>query len=92
DIMVIAHTDCGVQHLHEATIMKQMIKRGITPEAFKQASSQVNLSEWLSGFEDVFEAVSDSVQIIKHHPLFPSDVAVYGYVMDTQTGELHSAN
>ena len=33
-------------------------------------------------------SVKDSVDVIKHHPLFPENVPVHGLVIDPKTGKL----
>ncbi|MES5955654.1 carbonic anhydrase [Bacillus fungorum] len=44
------------------------------------------LDEWLSGKENVSENIEKSIDIIRHHPLVPSDVKVHGFMID-RTGE-----
>ena len=48
----------------------------------------INLSEWLHGFEDTESAVLETVDLVRNHPLVPSDIVVAGYIMDSLTGEL----
>ncbi len=89
EIMVIGHTDCGVQHLDSKAIEEQMIERGVSPRDLKLIKySGVNFDKWLSGFESVEESVSNSVECLREHPLVPSDVLIQGFVMDSDTGAL----
>ncbi|WP_232780410.1 hypothetical protein [Candidatus Stoquefichus sp. SB1] len=50
------------------------------------------LNNGLSGFESVEESVQQSVQLLQEHPLIPQDVKIYGFVMDSVTGELKKLN
>ncbi|MEG0368063.1 MAG: carbonic anhydrase, partial [Coprobacillus sp.] len=89
DIMVIGHTDCGVQHLDSVEIVKKMKDRGISPQAIDTMSyCGVDFDQWLSGFENVEDSVRHSVELLETHPLIPEDVHIYGMVMDSTTGEL----
>lgn len=89
DVMVIGHTDCGVQHMEYETILKKMQERGVSMEAIDMLEySGVPFKKWLSGFEDTEVAIRQSVEILKKHPLLPKDIKIYGYIMDTETGQL----
>lgn len=91
DVMVIGHTDCGVQHMEYETILKSMQERGVSIEAIDMLEySGVPFKKWLSGFEDTEVAIKQSVEILKKHPLLPKDIKIYGYIMDTETGQLRS--
>ena len=52
----------------------------------------INLNEWLSGFNDTSEAVTETVDMIKNHPLIPADITVRGFIMDSTTGKLNIVN
>lgn len=89
EVMVIGHTDCGVQHMDSEKMLAEMRERGVSKEQIEMMNyCGIRLDEWLSGFDDVQEAVSASVELLKHHPLIPKDVKIYGYVMDSVTGQL----
>lgn len=89
DVMVIGHTDCGVQHMDANAILQEMKQRGVGEDALDMIRyCGINFDEWMSGFNDVYDSVRSSVTILKKHPLIPSDVQIYGYVMDSFTGEL----
>ena len=88
-IMVIGHTDCGVQGMDGKELLAKLETRGISShhiEAVRQ--SGVNLEQWLSGFNAVEASVADTVLSIRNHPLMPQDVEVQGFVMDSETGKL----
>ena len=48
----------------------------------------VDFHSWLDGFEDTEKSVRGTVDFIVHHPLIPVDVKVYGFIIDSTTGEL----
>lgn len=91
DILVIGHTDCGMRGMEHIKIEKEMVKRGIKEETLEMIRNcGINLDSWLHGFDDTTESVISTVETIKKHPLIPSDVHVYGYIMDSITGEMKS--
>lgn len=89
DIMVIGHTDCGVQHMDGKRMLCDMRDRGVSEKNIRMVEYfGVNLEQWLAGFEDVALAVASSVALLQNHPLIPADVQIYGFVMDSVTGGL----
>ncbi|PEN49304.1 carbonic anhydrase [Bacillus wiedmannii] len=48
--------------------------------------SSGSLNAWLSGQENVSENIEKSIDMIRHHPLVPSNVKVQGFRID-RTGE-----
>ncbi|MCU5173393.1 carbonic anhydrase [Bacillus paranthracis] len=48
--------------------------------------SSGSLEEWLSGKGNVSENIEKSIDMIRHHPLVPSNVKVHGFMID-KTGE-----
>ena len=47
----------------------------------------VGIEEWLSGKENVSENIEKSIDMIRHHPLVPSDVKVHGFMIDKTGGK-----
>ena len=93
DVMVIGHTDCGVQHMDGKKMLRDMRDRGVSDRNINMVRYfGIDLEQWLAGFDDVAESVLSSVELLKNHPLIPSDVRIYGYVMDSVTGELTAAD
>lgn len=89
EIMIIGHTGCGVQGMDANEMLDIMRKRGISEEHINlMRHCGINLNEWLHGFEDTEQAVCETVDLIKNHPLMASDVTVRGYIMDSTTGAL----
>lgn len=89
EIMVIAHTDCGVQCMDGAMMIEHMQQRGISEDHLKLMDyCGIDLKQWLSGFHDTEEAVRETLDIILNHPLIPQDIKVRGFIMNSVTGEL----
>ncbi len=89
NVMVIAHTNCGAHGMSGEAMLAEMRSRGISQETIGTIERcGIDLKGWLTGFDDTAKAVSDTVSLIKHHPLIPSDVEVNGFIIDTGTGEL----
>lgn len=91
-ILVIGHTDCGVQHMDSRAMIESMKQRGVSQEAIDMIHyCGIDFEKWLSGFDDVNTSVQETVELLKHHPLIPEDVQIGGFVMDSTTGELLEA-
>ena len=89
EIMVIGHTNCGVQGMNAVEMLHLMRERGISEEHITlMRHCGIDLDSWLHGFDDGKEAVLETVVLIRNHPLMPDDVRVAGYIMDSTTGEL----
>ena len=52
--------------------------------------SGIDLDVWLHGFSDSRDAVRQTVDLIRNHPLMSEDVSVSGYLMDSVTGGLET--
>jgi len=94
EIMVIGHTGCGVQGMDADTMLQLMKERGVSEQHINlMRHCGINLNEWLHGFEDTDAAVSETVDLIKNHPLLPPQgVNVQGFIMDSYTGALRPIN
>lgn len=89
DIMIIGHTDCGAQHMDSEEMLRHMRERGISEQNIEMMHyCGLNLKEWLSSFDDTEEAVKESVEMLRHHPLIPSDVTIKGFIIHSITGQL----
>lgn len=90
DIMVIGHTNCGVQGMNGAEMIELMERRGVKPETISVLEhAGIDLHKWLEGFDETDSAVMRTVELIRNHPLLPPEgISVTGYVMDSYTGEL----
>lgn len=93
EIMVIGHTDCGVEGMKCEELYEIMKERGIDEhriELIKRCG--IDLDGWLTGFDSCGKAIEDTVELIRNHPLMASDVKVGGFVIDSVTGELTPLN
>lgn len=89
EIMIIGHTGCGVQGMNAAEMLEEMRNRGIYEEHINlMKHCGIDLDNWLHGFDDTATAVSETVDLIRNHPLIPESVAVAGYIMNSETGLL----
>lgn len=89
EVMIIGHTTCGVQGMDGAEMLELMRERGIDEEHISlMKHCGIDLESWLHGFDDTNEAILETVDLVKNHPLVPKDIIVKGYIMDSVTGEL----
>lgn len=89
EIMIIGHTECGVQGMNAKEMIHLMESRGISKDTISLVERcGIDLDKWLKGFDETPCAVADSVRLVRNHPLVPSDVNVAGYIMDSTTGKL----
>ncbi|WP_110927839.1 beta-class carbonic anhydrase [Bacillus massiliglaciei] len=89
EIFVIPHHDCGMASVNPDEVIKQMVDRDIPEGTIDTIEhSGINLRSWLKGFDDVYESVRESVNIIKNHPLIPKSVPVHGLIVSPDTGKL----
>lgn len=89
EIMVIGHTDCGIQHLDSNALIQTMLDRGIDQKNIDLLHNiGIDFNRWLAGFETVEESVSSTCQVIKNHPLMAQSITIRGFVMDSHTGKL----
>jgi carbonic anhydrase len=87
-ILVVGHKDCGMQSIDSQALLTKMKKRGITQETIDLVRfCGVNYEQWLQGFDCVASSVKATVKNIVDHPLIPSDIKVYGLIMDPVTGQ-----
>lgn len=89
EVMIIGHTECGVQGMDAGEMLHLMRERGIDDEHISlMMHCGINLRQWLHGFDDTEKAVGETVDLVRNHPLMPRDVTVSGYIMDSVTGAL----
>ena len=89
EIMVIGHTCCGMHKLDTDKMVENMINRGIPKNHFDMLKyCNIDIYNWLKGFDNIEDSIRNSVNIIKEHLLMPKNVSVYGFVIDIETGKL----
>ena len=91
EVMIIGHTGCGVQGMDSGEMLELMHRRGISDEHINlMRHCGIDLDSWLHGFDSTADAVLETVDLVKNHPLMPAAVTVRGYIMDSTTGALQS--
>lgn len=89
DIMIVAHSSCGAQHMDGVSMVKAMEELGVQDDRIKLAQHcGVDFNRWLAGFGDTEKAVRESVAMVREHPVMPPNVRVSGWIMDSETGEI----
>lgn len=89
EIMVIGHTECGVQGMDAEEMLHLMREKGVSEEHIRlMEHCGIDLKKWLHGFDETPTAVLETVDLIANHPLITPDVTVRGYIMDSVTGKL----
>ena len=93
---VILHTDCGMETFDNDTmrglLASSLDTASLGPDGWSDAGSgsgsvEADYIEWLA-FSDNAQAVVDDVNRIRHHPLVPGRIPIYGYIYDVATGRL----
>lgn len=89
DIMIVAHTNCGAQHMNGHDMIEQMRNLGVSEERIDfTRHCGVDFDRWLAGFGDTETSVRKSVDMVRSHPVMPPQVRVAGFIMDSETGKL----
>lgn len=89
DVMIVAHTNCGAQHMSGAAMVADMERLGVSQERIEFARHcGIDFDRWLAGFGDTENAVRTSVDMVRNHPVMPPHVRVGGFIMDSTTGRL----
>lgn len=89
EIMVIGHTDCGVQGMDGGKLLEKLMRRGVPAEHIEIVRRcGVDLERWLSGFRSAEDSVKHAVDMLQNHPLMPKDITIRGFLMDSVTGAL----
>lgn len=71
---------------------------GVISHPFGSAVRSLLIAIYELGVEEIFVVghtdcgVQQSVQLLQEHPLIPQNVKIYGFVMDSVTGELKKLN
>lgn len=88
-VWVIGHTDCGAQHLSAPNMIAKMQARGIPASTIELLSTyDPDFDTMLHGIVDVGKSVQETVKFLREHPLFPPDIIIQGFIIDTSTGKL----
>ena len=93
---VIHHTDCGMQTFTD-DVMRRLLASSLKTASFNSSgwqdpgggpgSTEAEFIDWLT-ITDQARSVEADVRRIRHHPLVPPDIPIYGYIYDVRTGRL----
>ena len=93
---VIHHTDCGML-LFTNDDMGSLLASSLKTATLDQGgwhdtgaglgSTEGYYINWLT-FTDNAKSVVEDVMRIRHHPLVPKDIPIYGYIYDVKSGKL----
>ncbi len=93
---VIHHTDCGMLTFTDE-VMVDLLASSLKPasigaDGWKDpgggpGSTEGKYIRWLA-FQDNAKSVVEDVERIRHHPLVPGDIPIFGYIYDCKTGKL----
>ena len=93
---VIHHTNCGMETFTDE-IMRDLLASSLKTASVDEngwhdcceggGSHEAKHISWLT-ISDLAQSVVEDVERIRHHPLVPSNIPVYGYIYDVTTGGL----
>jgi carbonic anhydrase len=96
EFFVIHHTNCGMEFFTD-DVMRDLLASSLetaelTSTGFRDVgrgpgSRAGHYIEWLP-IADQKQAVIDDVERIRHHPLVPGSIPIYGYLYDVHSGKL----
>jgi len=93
---VIHHTNCGMEFFTNEVIRDllassletaALTERGFHDIGKGPGSRAGEYIEWLT-IKNQAQSVRDDVERIRHHPLVPPNIAIYGYIYDVKSGKL----
>jgi carbonic anhydrase len=93
---VIHHSDCGMLTFNNE-IISDLLAESLKTAAFdgtkwsnaeKEGGSPEGQFINFLAFKDLQKSVVDDVHRVRHHPLVPKDIPIYGYIYDVKTGLL----
>src|SRR5260370_6238273 len=93
---VVHHTNCGME-LFTNDDMRSLLASSLKTATLDQSgwrdsgegpgSTEGGYINWLT-FTDNAKSVVEDVMRIRHHPLVPNDIPIYGYIYDVKSGKL----
>lgn len=94
---VIHHTGCGMLSFNNEAmgelLASSLETAELTADGWRDVgagpgSAEGRYVQWLT-FSNLEQSVVDDVRRIRHHPLVPRDIPIYGYIYDVQNGRLN---
>jgi carbonic anhydrase len=96
EFFVIHHTDCGMlfftNEVIRGLLANSLETAELGPDGFRDVgggpgSRAGEFIEWLT-IPNAEQSVVDDVSRIRHHPLVPGRIPIYGYIYDVRSGKL----
>ena len=93
---VIHHSNCGMEFFTDEVIrgllQSSLETAELGPDGFRDVgrgpgSAEGNYVDWLT-ITDNEQSVVDDVARIRHHPLVPGRIPIFGFIYDVSTGAL----
>jgi carbonic anhydrase len=84
-VAVVGHTDCAMA-ADTLVLLDALRKAGVPREAFGDRDPR----EWFGAIAGIESNVRNVVDLLHRSSVLPGGIAVYGLIIDTQTGELRS--
>lgn len=89
EIIIMGHKDCGMGSLNVDKVLSEMKSRGIKEEVLEILEySDIDVNGFLEGFNNVYDSVNNSIDMVYNHPLFDKNVPIHGLVIDPETGAI----
>lgn len=89
EVFIVGHEDCGMAAMDPNQLIGQMTDNGVPNETFSTLEHVgIDVKQWVKGFSNVHESVTESVNLVKNHPLMPACIPVTGMVIHPSTGKL----
>ncbi|TDF99537.1 beta-class carbonic anhydrase [Paenibacillus piri] len=89
EVFVVGHYDCGMTGLNPSSVLDKAESRGVSKDTISTLrNAGINLDNFLTGFDYVHDAVVNSVNLIRKHPLLPKSLIVHGLIINPETGRL----
>lgn len=93
---VIHHTDCGMETFSDA-VMEELLEKSLETAVLEggkwkdvgkgPGSPEGKYLKWLT-INNQKESLVEDVLRIRHHPLVPPSIPIYGFIYDVKTGKL----
>ncbi len=90
-VAILGHTKCGMTLVGRGEFRIARSIAATTAVPLHEAMSP-DFQRWLGGFVDAEENVRRSAQLVRSHPIMPSDLEVIGLVYDNETGHVRAVD
>ncbi len=92
DAVIIKNAGGLISHPFGSVIRSLIIavyERGVEKEQIEMINyCGVDIKSMLHGFDDVNQSVKETSEMLINHPLLPKNIKVYGFIINSVTGEL----